>query len=721
MSLSEITLAPVFPTWLIILLLALAGSAAVWQYVSNRKKLGRGRALGLSLLRLAALFLLVSFALNPSVVQRKEQKVPPVLAVIVDTSASMALAGHPGKGSRLDEAKSFLSEGPQPILGALAERFEVRFYGLGETLKPIGPGELSGLRAEGEKGDLAGALKDLAGKTSLALFLSDGGWPWEKTPEPQFPLIAIPLGDAGGYRDIAIKAVKAPALAFRGREVTIEATVRGYGYAGVALPVALKEGERLITAKSLHLGASPGEATVSFSFTPEETGEHNLSLSVPPQFGEAVAANNTVHHSIKVIRDKIRVLMVSGSPSMNYRFLRKALKNAPSIDLLSFVILRTPSNILNVPLEEQSLIPFPVETLFAKELKSFDLLIFDNFRFQPYFGPKYLENVKEFVRAGGGFAAIGGPDFLGEGGYAGTPLEEILPIKWTGKESYRRDSPFGVKLSKAGMSHPLTRLLPDERENAGLWREMPPIEGINPAERNGSATVLLESADGASRPVLTAGRYGQGRVLVLATDYSWKWYMGMVAAGKGNWPYLRFAERLVRWLTKDPGLDLVQIKMPEKEGAPGQETEFRVRSDGQGPISLSVFSPEGVRIASRLRPMGNSGEYLASFSPGKGGTYRIKVETRSGDREESIVIPGLMQGLDGAPHHELLSRIAARSGGKIPGSREELLKAMESYAEKAEVRFPEESRRPLWAGWPILLIVGLLAGEWYLRRRWGLI
>src|SRR4030066_4215 len=134
------------------------------------------------------------------------------------------------------------------------------------------------------------------------------------------------------------------------------------------LPVLLKDGTKIFTAKNIRLPIpSPGETTVSLSFTPEEIGQKNLSISIPEQFGESLASNNRLNLSIKVVRDKIRILMVSGGPSMNYRFMRTALKNDPSIDLLSFVILRTPSDILNVPPQELSLIPFPVETLFSKE------------------------------------------------------------------------------------------------------------------------------------------------------------------------------------------------------------------------------------------------------------------------------------------------------------------------------------------------------------------
>jgi len=363
-----------------------------------------------------------------------------------------------------------------------------------------------------------------------------------------------------------------------------------------------------------------------------------------------------------------------------------------------------------------------VETLFSKELKNFDLLIFDNFLPYPYLRAGDLEKVREFVKEGGAFAMIGGPNFLGDGGYAGTPIEEILPVRWDGKEDYRRDPPLRVKLSRAVTAHPVTRLSPDEGDNLSLWRNMPPLDGANLLEPKRSGTVLLESTGEISRPILTVGSYGKGRVLVLATDYSWKWYMGMVAVGKGNWPYLRFAERMVRWLTKDPSLDPVQITLADRTGTVGQDAEFRIGVSDEGTISLSVFNPDGVKIGSRLKPAGKPGEYLGSFLPEKGGTYRMKVETRTGHLEESMAIPGLLDDLDGAPNQERLKAISASTGGKILGEDGDLLKEIQAYTARAQNRFVEERRLPIWAKLYILIpMLGLLGLEWYLRRRWGLL
>ena len=426
--------------------------------------------------------------------------------------------------------------------------------------------------------------------------------------------------------------------------------------------------------------------------------------------------------------------MVSGSPSMNYRFMRTALKSDPSIDLLSFVILRSPSDILNVPAHEMSLIPFPVETIFLKELNSFDLVIFDDFDYSIYLGPDHLESLRNFVKDGGhGFAVIGGPKMFPEGEAGLSPIEDMLPFRFVEPELYRRDGPHRVRLSRAGLKHPIMSFSDHtgngDSEPARFWQEMPPLDGMNLIEAKNASKVLLETDDSMPYPILIVSEYGEGRVLTLATDDAWKWYMGLVARGEGNQPYLRLVHRMVRWLTRDPSLDPVQIVLPETTVSAGQEIDVRVQLHDQdsstesGPaISASVFNPEGLKIESRLKPTVQPDEQLVSFVPEKGGIYRISVETPFGKIEESMVVAGALEGLDVAPDHERLRKIAESTGGEylLPGDN--LLGEIEGHVRTGERHFTEETRLPIWATpFVMILVLGLLASEWFLRRRWGLI
>jgi uncharacterized membrane protein len=729
MNWNRIVIAPVFPFWVILILLFLGLALTVVQYWIIQKRIGRPKAIQISLLRLITLSLLVSFSVNPSLIVRKEEKIIPALAILIDRSQSMSLSGQGGKKTRLDDAKALLLEGEKPLLKALKESFEVKLYALGESLQAIGESELPGLKAVGKRGDLNEALEKLGPMNPLLLLFSDGSVDWNGSDRKAPPLIAVPIGDPKSYRDISIKEIKAPPIAFRGRPVQIDVVIKSHGYSGITVPVILKNGGKILAARSLSIRRSPEEGVTSFSLTPEEVGSFPLSVSIPPQFGESLTSNNDAYRTLKVYRDKIRILMVSGSPSLSYRYMRSAFKNDPTIDLLSFVILRTPANIINVPLQEQSLIPFPVETLFTNELKNFDLVIFDDLFYRPYLNLNHLERVKEFVRGGGGFAVIGGPNFFGQGGYDNTPLEEILPTRFSGKEDYRRDIPSGIKLSRLGTIHPMTRFSSDGNSPQSLWQEMPPLDGINLLEAKSSRTVLLESTGGIPRPILVVGNYGKGRVSILGTDFSWKWYMGMLAQGKGNWAYFRFMERMVRWLTRDPSLDPVQITLPMKRGEIGQEIGVKIRVNEEDPspgskkiVSFSVFNPEGIKVASQLRTTGQQGEYLGSFLPEKGGIYKVSVETLEGHLEESVVIVEAIEGLDGVPNHEHLKMIAETTGGKVLSSGEDVLREAETYGEKSKEYFVEERRLPLWsAPYLLVLIPALLGMEWIIRRRGGMV
>jgi len=728
MTWKDITLSPLLPLWLILALLGLGVLALILQYPRLRTRVGRRRCLWLSALRLGALLLLIGCFLDPASTERVEKKSSPTLALFVDTSSTMALPGRGGK-SRLEEGIALLLGGEKPLLKSLSERFEVQVYALGESTRPVEAGEVSKLKPAGSRGDPAAAVEKLSSRNVLPVLLSDGRVKWEGKGSLRLPFFTVPVGDPGDYRDIWIETLKAPAVAFRGREVRVEAVVKSHGFQALTLPVSLRDGQKLLTAQSIRIQGDSAEIPLSFSFTLEDVGPHHLSLSVPPQAGEGSALNNSFPFSLRVARDKVRILMISGHPSLNYRYLRMAFKSDPSIDLLSFVILRTPTDVLNVPLQEQSLIPFPVETLFSKELPQFDLLVLDDFSFHLYVKPAYLEKVREFVKAGGGLAMIGGPNLLDGGKYSGTPMEDVLPVSTAGKGEYQREIAAKVKLTRSGGSHPITRLEATEKENLDLWKEMPALDGINRVQMKTSATALLEGGDGIPSPIISVGKYGQGRVLVLATDYSWKWYMGMVGRGRGQWAYHRFVERTVRWLTRDPGLDPIQVLLPEDRFRRGQKKEVRVRvqsqeesPETQGAVHFSVLDPMGVKIGAEFKISGRPGEYLASFAPEKEGTYKLKVETAGGSVEESVEISEPIEERDGLPDHERLRMIAESTGGKFISSKEDLLPELLSAVGKRESRYLEERRTPLWAHFSLpALILALLSAEWYFRRRWGLI
>jgi uncharacterized membrane protein len=736
------TLSPLLPIWLVCLF-GLAGLAACFlQFNTVRTRVGAKKGAAVSLLRLAVIWLILFFSLGPSMAKRTAHTTTPTVAVLIDTSLTMGLPNPTGKGSRLDEAKELLTGGSGGLLSALSAQYDVRLYALGDDLRSLSAADLATLKADSQSANLSGALETLAGRASVVFLVSDGagvgrssaspngmprdgGLPRGAPPKGDPPVVALPLAAHGTYRDVMISALRFPAVVFRERETTIEATVRSHGYENATVPVFLKEGDRLLAAKNIHLGASNTEVAVVFPFVASEVGTRRLSVTAQLQVGESVPENNTAEFSLKVARDKVRMLMVTGSPSPGYRFIRLALKNDPSVDLLSFVILRAPTNTIDVPLNEQSLIPFPVDTIFGKEMKDFDLVVFDNLLLHFYINQKHLEAVRELVRNGGGLAMIGGPSLSDEDRLGSGPLADLLPVTWD-KPDYRRGRPSGLRLTSAGSRHPLTRLFPDQALDHRLWRELAPLDGVNMMKPAGSASVLLETEGAPSQPILVAGSYGKGRVLVLGTDYTWKWAAGLAAKGQDTSTYLRFVERMVRWLTHDPGLDPVTLELPEKPAQAGSPVQVKLTTgeDGKGrsePPIFSVFGPDGVRMVSEIKQGAVPGEFFVEFVPTRKGAHRITVKSTSGMAEEALMVGTARDRLDGAPKEESLKAVAAETGGKMVSDGDNARTAVAVYAEKGRKSVVEMKEIPLWSTfYAIAALVTLLSAEWYLRRRWGL-
>ena len=271
---------------------------------------------------------------------------------------------------------------------------------------------------------------------------------------------------------------------------------------------------------------------------------------MPTLPGEAIAENNHRAFVLRVVRDKIRVVHVAGRPTWDVRFLRGLLKHDPNIDLVSFFILRSPSDIEFVPSEETSLIPFPCEELFQEQLRSFDLVILHNFNYSAYCGQFLQPAIVPFVNEGGAVAMLGGDPSFSSGGYYGSELSQILPVVLMPDDSGGTPASgggvsngvsalidsefFQPRLTPAGKSHVVTALRLDVRENAGSWDGPPPLEGLNLVARaRPQATVLLahpklRDDSGNPMPVLTVAESGKGRTLSLQADSTWRWGFGAV-------------------------------------------------------------------------------------------------------------------------------------------------------------------------------------------------
>jgi uncharacterized membrane protein len=748
----------------ILLIAAIAVAFAVLiglQWRDLKSRVGSAVRWGLCLLRGGIYGLILIILLNPTLVIQKVLRLLPNLPVVIDTSGSMDLSdsASPTDVNRLNQAIDYLQSGSPSPLDMLAQHYQVKLYQFDETAQPLSPQDLDRLQGSGQTTDISGSLTALLEENRSSppvgvLLLSDGAHHAPDTGmaylrQSDIPIVAVGLGNPDTYRDIRVVSVQAPSLTFLHYPVTIQTTLQVRGYPGEKIPVVLKRAGRAVATQTVQVTHPDGRHQVSFEILPEDIGEFTYTVSVAPRLGEALTENNDKTFPLSVARDKIRVLLVCGSPTWDYRFLRQALKQDPSVDLISFVILRTPTDVVNVPESQLSLIPFPTRRLFTQELQNFDLIIFENFSFQFYFPWYYLENVRDYVREGGAFAMIGGRLAFAQGGYAGTPIEDILPVILRGDRDDYRPVTQRMELTSEGRAHPITRLVADPKENHRIWQELTDLDALNViANTKPNATVLGVSTGqfntqpnhrDAPAPLLAVQRFGKGRTLALMSDYTWKWNFQMAGQMDSNQYYLQFIRQLTRWLIRDPELKQVRIMADATEFPLGSDVTgtIQVLQDDYQPganasLTVTLRTPSGLTQPIQAVPTQNPGEFRYRFRAGEVGLANLDVQAKIGQENQEanrlllrVYHPGGEQ-QDAAPNHALLQDIAESTGGAFftlnDPARPSLSSLIEFFGGTPNYQVLEEHRQRLRETFYLFLFLLLcLAAEWWWRRRVGLL
>lgn len=713
---------------------------AAWHYFALRSRVSLPRALLLVLLRSTAVALVLALIAGPRVVQRTFNPVRRPLAVTVDTSRSMGLRGglvH----TRLDRVRSFLET---KEFSKIAAGFVPGYFSVSESLSPITRDEVGALQPDGSRTDLAGALRGTngTGQAAALILFTDGGHGGaaraaELAVLPDVPLVIIGVGAGERTLDAEIASVEPPAIAFAGQALQIQVLLRASGFAGRSVPLLLKRGEQVLVSQTVVLPVDGQELHAVLEWTPPAPGSYPLVVQLPIQDGEQIFDNNRAELPIEAVRDKIRVLLVTGQPSWSYRFLRAALKGDPSLDVVSFIILRTAADAVDVPQQDLSLIPFPTQKIFLEELPNFDLLVFDNFASQPYLPSAYLDKIEEFVRKGGSFWMLGGPlSYLG-GRYQSGPLAAVLPVLLPlvpPAAGGFRDLPVQPHLTPAGRSHPFFQ------GSADRTGELPPLRGYNITGQVKPGAVVLADVSvgsGQSQPLVVLGRYGDGRVLSVLTDSLWDWAFAEAGRGRGNRAYLTFVRQAVRWSIGDPQLQPLKVEPERVRLTPGDPIRARIRVLGED------FLPSArTELAATLRgPAGESQALVPALEAP--GVYRIEAPT-VGEGTWEITAAASIRGATYAraaatvsaswPPEEfrspglnraaLTALLSGRRGAFLElGEAGATAAALEKALDELTSSGPNErsESKPLAEMLPVfLLLLAVLAVEWILRRRTGL-
>ncbi len=576
-----IVLEPLLPLWALGLITALAAAVGLAGLVRG----SRG-----AILRIIALAALVALIANPQRRVAERTTLDDIAVIVVDESASQSLDGRAGASA------------------AAADEIEARLKALGEVevIRTTAAGVEETRLVEAIDSALANIPRGRLG----GVFVVTDGQASDAARAEEFALEApvhVFISGRAGEIDRKMTLLNAPRYGIVRQAARIAFRVDDLGpdaapIAGGSAVVALRIDGREVVRQAVPVGAE-----VQFDAPLDRPGALIIELEVEPRAGELSTRNNIAVLPITAIRDRLRVLLISGEPHAGERVWRNLLKSDPSVDLVHFTILRPiEKGVPNELTDELSLIPFPQDELFIDKLSEFDLLIFDRYTYRGVLQSYHFDNIARYVEQGGAVLVATGPEYFGPLSIAERRnLAFILPAT---PAAAAIEQPFRPKISADGKRHPVTADLPEERF-WGRWLRIMPV-----AKRAGRT--LMEGPGGA--PLLILDRVGKGRVGLLLSDHVWLWARGFDGGG----PHAELLRRIAHWLMKEPELEEEQLSL---RGVGGDLVIMR-RTMEAAPDPVELTDPSGVTTEISLSPQ-RPGEFGATIKNAARGLYRA----RSGD------------------------------------------------------------------------------------------
>ena len=544
-----------------------------------------GRSRGAAI-RVTALVLIALALANPSFTREDREPLSSVAAVVVDKSPSQNFGDRTTQTTRAQEA---LVDALKKIKG-----LDVRVVDAGQA-----DGETDGTHLFGA---LSSVLSDVPVDRVAGAFLITDGRVHDIPANMsalgfQAPLQALITGRKA-ERDRRIAITAAPRFGIVGQNQTITFRLDDQGVSGERAKVVVRRDGEVITERSLASGQ-----TSSVDVNIKHEGQNIVEIEASPLENELTLVNNRAVVSIDGVRDKLRVLLVSGEPHSGERTWRNLLKSDASVDLVHFTILRPPEKQDGTPINELSLIAFPTRELFQQKINEFQLIIFDRYARQGVLPIAYFDNIARYVRSGGAVLVSAGPDYASNTSIWRTPLDSVLPAEPVGVS----EKPFFAHLSDAGKRHPVTRGLEGGDSEPPHWsRFFRTVE-----TRNAVTPPVMTGADG--KPLLLLSRFGEGRVALLLSDHIWLWARGY----EGGGPHLDLLRRMSHWLMKQPDLDEEALRLQ----VAGHDLVVLRQTMADNVAPVTVTSPSGTTRELTLS-QGEPGEWRAALPANELGLWQ---------------------------------------------------------------------------------------------------
>jgi hypothetical protein len=545
-----ISFAPLVP--LVVLWTAIAVAAAVAALLILVRSRGAWvRAVALAFVALALA--------NPSLTREDREALSSVAAIVLDRSPSQSFGD---RQKQTEAARAALTE----RLGRLSN-IEVRVIEAGQS-----DGETDGTRLFSA---LSAGLADVPpDRVAGAILVTDGrvhDVPAEVAALGfAAPVHALVTGHPD-ERDRRVALINAPRFGIVGQSQTIVFRVEDSGVRASSARIKVSRDGELLEERSVTSG-EPVRVQVPIP----HAGPNIIEIEASELEGELTPVNNRAVVSIDGVRDKLRVLLVSGEPHSGERTWRNLLKSDASVDLVHFTILRPPEKQDGTPINELSLIAFPTRELFQQKINEFQLIIFDRYARQGVLPIIYFDNITRYVRDGGAVLVAAGPDYASQTSIWRTPLDAILPAEPSGRTT---EQPFHARLTDLGKRHPVTRGLEGADSDPPHWSRF--FRLVDTREARGTA--LMDGPD--KKPLLVLSREGEGRVALVLSDHIWLWARGY----EGGGPHLDLLRRLSHWLMKQPDLEEEALRLSVQ----GKQLMVRRQTMAESVDEVTLTTPSG--------------------------------------------------------------------------------------------------------------------------------
>ncbi len=696
----------------------------------------------LTALRSLTLLVLVGLLLRPVKLVMPASPPDAIVAILVDTSRSMALADAGGQ-RRIDRAGALATQ----LAGDLGREFQVEVLTFGEKLAPHGGSEFV---ADGRRSDLVGALRDTRkryeGKSVAGMVIvSDGGdtstgelaTAVDRTAPPVF---AIGIGSPSIARDREVLSLTAGDATLPGSVIDLNVSAVSHGFPGAPIEMRVLANGRSIEVRRVTPPRDGSPVHEVFRVSPDRSSATLYTVEIPASPDELAPENNRRTVLVSPPGRKRRLLLVEGAPGFEHSFLKRAWAEDEGFEIDSVVKKGKNDQGVSTFLVQgdasrsASLVtgyPTTREALFA-----YDTVVFGNVEAELLTRDQLVMTAAFVAERGGGLLALGARTFQNRG-LLGTPIEEVLPLHLNERApGILRTSAQDVGdsnkvfLTDEGATHPMMRIALDPGENRRRWAALPALASSTAlgGPRPGAQVLAVASVPGVpSRPIVAIQRYGRGRSMIFAGEAAWRWRMMLPASDRS---YETFWRQVARWMSTSAP-DPVSLAVPAA-ATPGEAVTLdlvvRDRAFSTVPDAntmLRIVAPDA--STRETRPVladAASGRYTAVVTPDRPGVYRVNAEARAGTRILGAPVAWLLVGgadrelTDPRLNEEVLRRTAEATGGRyLAGDETAELGALLRSRRGAVT--PE--RREIWhSPWTIGLVLMLLSAEWALRRRWGM-